>query len=178
VKSIANYISIARIVLVLVLIFIKPLSIEFLTIYFICGISDIVDGYMARKTNTASKLGEKLDSAADLIMIFVLIIMLYPIINPTVQIVYCIIIIGVIRVTSIMVVFVKYKTFGILHTYGNKITGLILFVFPFLLAIINSVILMYILCMVASISALEDLVINLLSNEWQANKKSILTKWA
>jgi len=51
-----------------------------------------------------------------------------------------------------------------------------LFVFPFLLAIINSDLLMYILAVVASVSALEDLVINLLSNEWQANKKSILIK--
>ncbi|MEL7648842.1 MAG: CDP-alcohol phosphatidyltransferase family protein [Sedimentibacter sp.] len=175
-KSVANIISVARMVLVLVLIFINPLSTIFFTIYFICGISDMVDGYVARKTNTTSKLGEKLDSVADLIMIFVLAIKLYPIISPTVQIYYFIIIIGAIRTASIMAVFVKYKTFGILHTYGNKITGLMLFVFPFMLAVIKSDVSIYMLCMAAGISSLEELVINLLSSEWNANKKSIFIK--
>lgn len=136
----------------------------------------MVDGYIARKTNTTSKLGEKLDSVADLIMIAVLIIILYPIINPTVQILYFIIFIGIIRLTSIAAVFLKFKTFGILHTYGNKVTGLMLFVFPFLLSVIQPDVLMYILCMVAGISAFEELAINLLSKKWQANKKGIFTK--
>ena len=51
------------------------------------NVSDDLDGYIARKTETASKLGEKLDSVADLIMVVVLTIVLYPIINPTVQII-------------------------------------------------------------------------------------------
>ncbi|MBZ9687499.1 hypothetical protein G9F72_014300 [Clostridium estertheticum] len=45
-------------------------------------------------------------------------IVLYPIINLSVQIIIWIAIIGIIRAVSMMVVFVKYKTFGILHTYG------------------------------------------------------------
>lgn len=133
----------------------------------------MVDGYIARKTNTTSKLGEKLDSVADLIMIAVLIIVLYPIINPTIQIFYFIIFIGIIKLISIATVYVKYKTFGMLHTYGNKVTGFMLFVFPFLLTVIKSDVLMYIICMVAGISAFEELAINLLSKEWQANKKGI-----
>lgn len=66
-KSIANYISISRILLVLALIFIEPLSTTFYIIYFISGISDILDGFIARKYNVTSTLGEKLDSIADLI---------------------------------------------------------------------------------------------------------------
>lgn len=66
-KSIANYISISRILLVLTLIFIEPLSTTFYIIYFISGISDILDGFIARKYNVTSTLGEKLDSIADLI---------------------------------------------------------------------------------------------------------------
>lgn len=177
VKSIANCISIVRIFLSLTLALVKPLSITFFTIYFLCGISDIFDGYIARKTNTTSKLGEKLDSAADLIMIVVLMIVLYPLINLTVQIIVWIIIIVIIRAVSMMVVFVKYKTFAILHTYGNKITGLVLFIFfPLSLAFVKSNVLMYIICVVASFSAIEELFIHLLSNELRANKKSIFSK--
>lgn len=75
-----------------------------------------------------------------------------------------------------MVVFVKYKTFGILHTYGNKITGVVLFAFPLSLVFVQPDVLMYIICVVASISAIEELFIHLSSNELLANKKSIFTK--
>lgn len=175
-KSIANYISMARIFLALTLAFVKPLSIAFFAIYLVCGFSDVFDGYIARKTDTASKLGEKLDSVADLIMVVVLMIVLYPIIDLTVQIIVWIVIIGIIRAVSMMVVFVKYKTFEILHTYGNKITGLVLFAFPLSLAFVQSDVLMYIICVVASISSIEELFIHLSSNELRTNKKSIFAK--
>lgn len=175
-KSIANYISIARICLALTLALTKPLSIAFFTIYLVCGISDVLDGYIARKTHTTSKLGEKIDSIADLIMIMVLMYVLYPIINLTVQIIVCIVIIVIIRAVSMMVVFWKYQTLGILHSYGNKITGLVLFFFPLSLAFVQPDMLLYLICVVASISAIEELFIHLLSRELLINKKSIFTK--
>lgn len=175
-KLIANYISISRIFLAITLFLVKPLSIEFFAIYLICGISDIFDGYIARKTNTTSKLGDNFDSGADLIMVVVLMIVLYPIINLTVKIIIWIVIIGIIRVVSMIVVFVKYKTFEMLHTYGNKITGLLLFTLPISLVFLQSEVLMYTICVVASISAIEELFIHLLSNELQINKKSIFSK--
>jgi len=176
VKSIANYISVSRIFLSLTMILLNPLSLVFCIIYVICGITDVLDGYIARKTNTTSKLGEQLDSVADLIMIMVLMFILFPIINLTVQIIVWIIIIVIIRIVSIIVVFVKYKTFGILHTYGNKITGILLFIFPLSFAFLKSDMSMYIICMVASISAIEELFIHLTSFEFKANKKSIFMK--
>lgn len=175
-KPIANYISILRIFLALTLVLVKPLSIAFFAFYILCGISDVFDGYIARKTNTASKLGEKIDSVADLIMVAILMIILYPIINITVQIIIWIVIIAIIRLVSMMVVFVKYKTFGILHTYGNKITGLLLFAFPLSFAFNKSDVLMYIICVVASISAIEEVFIHISSNELRANRKSIFVK--
>ena len=177
VKSIANYISTARIFLALTLLLVKPLSVTFFVIYFLCGISDVIDGYIARKTDTVSKWGGKLDSAADLIMIMVLMLILYPIINLTVEIIVWIVIIGIIRATSMIMVFIKYKTFGILHTYSNKITGTALFISPLAILFIQSdILLMYILCIVASISAIEEFLIHLSSKELEINRKSILTK--
>ena len=75
-KSVANYISISRIVISLALLITKPLSPIFLFIYLIIGLSDILDGYIARKTCSTSKLGEKLDSMADMIFDVILIIIL------------------------------------------------------------------------------------------------------
>jgi CDP-diacylglycerol--glycerol-3-phosphate 3-phosphatidyltransferase len=174
-KSLANYISAARIILVLSLVLTEPLSAAFFTIYILSGISDMLDGYIARKTHTESKLGEKLDSAADLIMVTVLIILLYPVIDPPFSILLWVFIIGFIRVVSLIIVFVKYKTFAVLHTYGNKATGFILLVFPLLLKITSDVT-MYVVCVIASISSAEELVIHLFSNELQPNRKSIFIK--
>lgn len=175
-KSIANYISISRILLVLTLIFIEPLSTTFYIIYFISGISDILDGFIARKYNITSTLNEKLDSFADLVMVTVLIIILYPIINPSVQVLIWVIFIGIIRIASVIAAFFKYKTFCMLHTYSNKITGFMLFLFPMLLTAFQSDVLMYVICIIANISAIEELIIILLSSKPQTNRKSIFTK--
>jgi len=175
-KAIPNCISISRIFFSLILIFTKPLSVAFYAIYFICGFSDIIDGFIARKTGTTSRLGEKLDSIADMAMIGVLLVVLYPVVNPATEIVIWIILIGIIRLASMIVALKKYKTFASIHTYGNKITGIVLFIFPILLTYIHTTVLMYIICAIASISALEELIIQLTSIELQANRKCIFIK--
>ena len=175
-KAIPNYISFSRIIFSLILIFIKPLSIVFYVIYIICGFSDIVDGFIARKTDATSRLGEKIDSMADMIMVGVLLVVFYPIVNPTIQIFIWVILIAIIRLSAMIVAMKKYKTFAMIHTYGNKITGIVLYIFPILIPYIRANVLMYICCIVASISAIEELVIQLTSSELRVNIKSIFSK--
>jgi CDP-diacylglycerol--glycerol-3-phosphate 3-phosphatidyltransferase len=176
VKVIPNCISLSRIIFSLIFILVKPLSIAFYAIYIICGFSDIIDGFIARKIGATSRLGEKLDSIADLIMAGVLLFVLFPIINPTTEIIFWIIFIGIIRLASMAITLKKYKTFAIIHTVGNKITGLVLFILPILLIYIHINVLMYIICAIASISAIEELIIQLTSRELQVNRQSIFAK--
>lgn len=175
-KLIPNFISFSRIIFSLILIFVKPLSIIFYVIYLICGFSDIMDGFIARSTGTASVLGAKIDSVADMAMVGVLLIVLYPIINPDRKIVIWIITIAIIRFAAMAIAIKKYKTFASIHTYGNKITGIVLFMVPILLHYIFAIELMYIICAMASLSAIEELVIQIVSSELQVNKKSIFAK--
>ncbi len=173
-KSLPNIISISRIVFSILLIYTKPLSIPFYIIYLICGFSDIIDGYIARKTGTTSRLGEKLDSVADMVMVIILLFMFYPIINPTIPIIAWIILIAIIRFASMIVAFMKYKTFASLHTYGNKITGIILFGIPIFLLFINVDTLLSIACSIASLSAIEELIIQVTSDELRVNIRGLL----
>jgi len=173
IKTIPNCISFSRIIFSLILIFVKPLSITFYVIYIICGFSDITDGFIARTTATTSILGAKLDSMADMIMIGVLLFILYPIVNPSAIIIIWIISIAIIRLASMFISLKKYKTLACLHTYGNKITGIVLFIFPILLPYIHTTVLIYIICTVASISAIEELIIQLTSSQLLLNKQSI-----
>lgn len=175
-KGIPNCISVIRIIFSLILICVKPLSVAFYTIYLICGCSDIIDGFIARKTGTTSILGAKLDSIADIIMIGILLFLLYPIINPKIEIIIWVILIAIIRLIAMMMAIKKYKTFASIHTYGNKITGMALFLFPIFIPYIHTTVLIYIICVMASISAIEELIIQLTSSELQLDKQSIFKK--
>ena len=66
-RQLPNYITALRMVGSVCLIFIRPLSPLFFGVYTLAGITDALDGYIARKTHTASAFGAKLDSAADLL---------------------------------------------------------------------------------------------------------------
>ncbi|KAB3525745.1 CDP-alcohol phosphatidyltransferase family protein [Alkaliphilus serpentinus] len=172
-KAIPNYITTSRILLSIVLLIVKPLSLSFYLIYLACGFSDVIDGYIARKLGGTSKFGAKLDSIADLIMLTVLLILLYPIINPSRGNILWIISVASIRLLSILVALMKYKTFVILHTYGNKITGLTLFIVPLLIPYIDTGTLVNITLLIATISAFEELIIQITSKKLQLNRPSI-----
>lgn len=175
-SNIASYFSIFRIIFSPLMLLVNPFSIEFIIIYLICGISDILDGYIARKTSTISKLGDNLDSIGDFIMILIVLFILLKSIGIPRFIVIWTIIIGIIKIISVIVVFKKYKTFEMLHTYMNKITGFLLFIFPITLTFISSDISMIIICLIASLAAIEELMINLLVDELDINRKSIFLK--
>ena len=68
-KDIANYLSISRIIMSIIMCFTKSFSFTFYFIYVYCGLSDTLDGYIARKNKTTSEVGEKIDSIADVDLI-------------------------------------------------------------------------------------------------------------
>ena len=76
-KNIANYISISRIIMSILLIITKTFSIPFYIIYIYSGLSDMVDGFVARKYNITSEIGAKIDSIADIVFILVAIVKFY-----------------------------------------------------------------------------------------------------
>ncbi len=175
-KWIPNILTVSRILFALFLALLKPLSIAFYTIYLFCGISDMLDGYIARKTHSESKLGAKLDSAADMILSAVLLMVLLPILHLDKPLFIYIGAVVLIRLTSIFLAYLRYKTFAVLHTYGNKLTGFLLFVSPLLLAFVLPKVVAYLLCTIAFISAAEEMIIHITSNELDANRKSLFFK--
>ena len=52
--SLANAIAFARIIMAMALLFVEPLSKVFYGVYIACGISDVLDGYFARKSGHAT----------------------------------------------------------------------------------------------------------------------------
>jgi CDP-diacylglycerol--glycerol-3-phosphate 3-phosphatidyltransferase len=139
-------------------------------------LTDIFDGFIARKAAATSNLGEKLDSAADLVMTGVVFLMLYNKINLSEEIIIWIVSIAALRFVSVITALIKYKRFVILHSYSNKASGMLLFLIPLVFSYIEAGALINIVCLVASISALEELIIHLTSKELRVNRPCIFAK--
>lgn len=153
-----------------------PLSISFFLVYALCCASDILDGYVARKTRTTSKLGEILDSIADFIFVVIVLAMLVPLLAWEWWMVYWIGAIALTRFVSLGIGFAKYHAISFLHTYANKATGIALACFPVLFLAFGINVMAFILCSIASISALEELIITIGSKTLNRNIKSIFSK--
>lgn len=176
-SKVANYISLSRLIGAGILLIVSPFSSIFYGVYLYCGISDIADGYIARKTNTISHKGAIIDSIADGTLFVVMFIIIYPIIELNQVMWTFIVLILALRVISIIVVYHKYKKVAMLHTYGNKATGLMVFLIPFMLALdFNHTFLIWIIGLIAFMSAIEELLIHVTSKFLNIDRKSILTK--
>ena len=169
----ANFITLIRIGLAISLLLIKKYSPPFLILYSICGLTDILDGYVARKTKTESSFGAKLDTISDLLFCIIMFIIMSDIFLKDVICMVFIITILLIRILSVSVVLKKYNKFAILHTYTNKLTGLLLFFIPFFIYLDGVNIIMYIIGVIALFSSIEELIINIKSKQLELNKKSI-----
>lgn len=169
----ANVITLIRIGLSISLLFIRKYSPLFLTLYSICGFTDILDGYIARKTKTEGNFGAKLDTIADLLFFIVMFIIMFDIFLKDMLCMVFIIIILLIRILSIIIVLKKYNKFAILHTYTNKLTGLLLFFIPYFIYLNGANIVIYIIGVIAVLSSIEELTINIKSKKLDLNKKSI-----
>ena len=172
-KYIANMISVCRIIFSLLLCFSFHNTVLFLVLYFICGLSDALDGYIARKTNTQSELGARLDSIADLIFFAVVTVFIILWMGNTILLfIPWILITALIRCANIAIAAYKYHSFSTLHTWGNKIMGFLLFITPFFI-IYDLFALLWIVCIIAVLSAVEECVIHITSPELDLNRRSI-----
>ena len=155
-KNMANYISISRVIMSIMLLIPETFSIAFYIIYIYCGISDILDGFIARKSKNESKLGARLDSASDIIFVIVAIIKILPALNLSKGIIIWIVIIALIKIINVICSCIYHKKLLLLHTIANKITGFILFIAPFIIVNTNSILFEIIICSIATFAAVQE----------------------
>jgi len=173
IANLPNIISAVRIVGSFALFLTTPLSGAFIAIYALCGLSDMLDGYIARRFGCVSETGAVLDSVSDAIFIAVLAIIFIPIIHWQPWMLIWMAVIVLIRCASLVIGFKKFQALAFLHTYANKITGLVLFGFPFLLILGGLSMTVITLCVIATVSATEELAINLRSKKLDRNRRSL-----
>ena len=152
----ANLITIIRILCSLALLFCPVFSVAFYALYIIAGLTDIADGWVARRTNTVSEFGAKLDTVADVVFVAVCLVKLLPVMDIPVWLSVWIGIIAFIKVINIVSGFVVQKQFVAVHSVMNKVTGLLLFALPLTLSFVDLKYSATVVCAVATFAAIQE----------------------
>ena len=122
-----NVISALRIAGSVGLLFCNVTGWPFWTLYALCGISDMIDGWLARKLHAETKTGAILDSVADLSFVACCAIRLLPVLSIPSWLWIWAGIIVVIKVVNQISALAVFKRFCFPHTVANKLTGFLLF---------------------------------------------------
>ena len=175
-KNVPNCITSLRIAGTAAMVFFDPRSVWFYVVYALTGITDALDGFLARKLKITSDLGAKLDSIADLLFYAVMVLKILPkLIEVLPLAIWCTVGVTVLmRIASYLIAAVKYHRFASLHTVLNKLTGLLLFLVPFglLLPSFWDVALCTMGCIVAFFASLEELIIHIKSSTYNQKTKT------
>ena len=152
----ANTISLFRIAAGIVLLFCPAFSPAFYVFYIAAGLSDMLDGFVARKTDTVSKLGAKLDTIADFVLVVVCLIKLLPVLSIPAWLYAWIGIIALIKLVNVISGFAVQKRFAAVHSVMNKATGALLFLMPLTIPAVGLKYSAIIVCAVATFAAIQE----------------------
>ena len=137
-------------------------------------LTDVLDGYLARRWHVESKLVSHIDSLADLLMMAVLIIVLLITLEFKDWMIILLASILVIRASSLIIGAIRFKQLAFVHTLLNKITTLLIILSPFLIRLLGLDISVMIVGGVAMAATIEYLYINVTSKEYDPDRKSAL----
>lgn len=139
------------------LLFFPPSSCPFAALYILCGASDMLDGFAARKLHTESKTGAMLDSIADLFFAAVYAVKILPLLSIPFWIWIWTAVIAVIKVAGIIIASKKTHRLLIDHSFGNKLTGLLVFLLPLSGYLTDVKYCAILICAVATVTVIQEI---------------------
>ena len=126
-KRLPNVISVLRIAGSISLLFCDVKGWPFWSLYVLCGLSDILDGWLARRLHAESKTGAILDSVSDIVFVACCAIRLFPVLEIPVWLCIWAGVIVFIKMVNQVSALAVFKRFCFPHTWANKLTGFLLF---------------------------------------------------
>ena len=127
-KRIPNLLSMSRIVLCLPLLLVDAMTVPFWVLYLIAGITDILDGFLARRWEVESKFGARLDSLADFVFVIAVGYKLFPYMKLPTALWMMIGFIALVKTVNAISSYMVRHRIKNLHTKANKLTGFLLFI--------------------------------------------------
>ena len=155
-KQIANIITSSRILSSIGLLYCPVFSDSFYVLYLLCGLTDMVDGTIARKMGAASTFGAKLDTVADFLFVIASFVKLVPVIRIPVWIWVWAAVIAMGKLVTLVWGFTQMKQMPSLHTIANKATGLCLFLLPLTMSFVDLRYTAPVVCAIATIAAIQE----------------------
>ena len=152
----ANALTICRIVLSLALLVPPALSPAFLVIYAAAGVTDMADGFIARRTCTESELGARLDSVADFVLAVVCLVKILPAITVPTWLWIWVALIIMVKAVNVISGFVLEQRLVLPHTIANKVAGVAVFLVPFALPFLDIAIPAIPACAIATFAAVQE----------------------
>ena len=152
----ANLITCIRILCAAVLAFLPALSPAFYALYLLGGATDMLDGFIARRTKTVSPLGARLDTLADFVFVAVCLMKLLPLFELPLWLCIWIGLIAFIKLVNVISGWIMYRRFVAVHSPMNRLTGLLLFALPFILPFVNVRLTAAVVCAVATFAAVQE----------------------
>lgn len=154
--QIANIITSCRIIGAIALLFFPPFSLGFYVTYLLCGLSDMIDGVVARKTNSTSSFGAKFDTLADFVFVIVICYKLLPTIHIPQWLWIWTIVIAVVKLSNILWGLLRRKTLISTHSILNKVTGVALFLLPLTMHFVEPTYSVTTICLIATFAAIQE----------------------
>ena len=177
--NLANCLTGMRLVGAVILLFLTPLGLPFYIVYSLCGITDALDGPIARRTGKAGEFGAKLDSISDLTFYAVVLCRLLPLLWKALPnwIWYGVGGVIALRIVAYATAAIKFHRFAAIHTWLNKGTSLLLFGVPYLLT--TGVFTAYCvgLSIVSFLASGEEFIIHLTAKAYVPERKSLFGSW-
>ena len=152
----ANTITFFRIAVSIALLFCPAFSPPFYVFYIAAGLSDMLDGFVARKTDTVSKFGARLDTIADFVFVVACLIKLLPILIIPAWLYGWIGMIALIKAVNIVSGFAVQKRFAAVHSVMNKATGVLLFLLPLAIPVLPLKYSAIVVCSAATFAAMQE----------------------
>ena len=152
----ANTLTISRVVLSVALLLPDAFSLPFFLIYALAGLTDMLDGFVARTTGTESGLGARLDSIANLVLAIACLAKVLPAIDVPAWLWVWITLIALVKVINVISGFLIERRLVLPHTIANKIAGLVAFLVPFAIPMLGVTMPAILACAVATFAAVQE----------------------
>ena len=104
------------------------MTVPFWVLYAIAGMTDMLDGFLARRWGVESKFGARLDSLADFVFVLAVGYKLFPWLKLPTALWMMIGFIALVKVSNALSSYVVKHKIAFLHTKANKLTGFLLFI--------------------------------------------------
>jgi CDP-diacylglycerol--glycerol-3-phosphate 3-phosphatidyltransferase len=176
--SIPNLLSLLRLALVPVLVVAACLNDDqlFLLLLGICLLSDMLDGYFARKLQQVTEFGARLDSWADMAT-YAMMILGLNLIWPTIfdqQFLY-LVAATLSYVLPVVVALVRFSSFPSYHTWGAKLAAVLIAPAFYLLVLYDEQTFFRLVIIFHVLVAMEEIAITMMLKKPKTNVASILT---